>query len=185
MLDCGEGTMFQLVRLFGPDQASVVISALDFVWLSHAHADHHLGLLDIARAYHQGTGHPLKVFCPRKLHVAFRRGDAGSDAAPQPWLTLVSAWEGVPMHVTSCSDLAADTVLEDSGESCTATAIRTHVPRCELVGVVAARVDHRFTWSVCPYQAAAVFVMPLQLLRRMGDQVHDAGSHHSGVQVHA
>jgi ribonuclease BN (tRNA processing enzyme) len=147
LLDCGEGTMFQLVRLVGPAQASAIISALDFVWLSHAHADHHLGLLDIAREFFRTTSNPLKVFAPTKLHVMHRRvcepcleeGNAG----PSPWLPLVSLWEGVPMQLSLCSDLAAGCSDEASVGSKAASSIRKHVPSCELLGVTAARVDHR------------------------------------------
>jgi ribonuclease BN (tRNA processing enzyme) len=146
LLDCGEGTMFQLVRLVGPAQASAIIAALDFVWLSHAHADHHLGLLQVAREFFHITGQALKVFAPVKLHTVIHRAcDAGVEeaGAAAPWLSLLSAWEGVPMQVTSCSDLAAKHIGDAAGGSVSATAIRQHVPNCELLGVTAARVAHR------------------------------------------
>ncbi len=146
LLDCGEGTTFQLVRLVGPAQASAIIAALDFVWLSHAHADHHLGLLEVAREFFHNTGHSLKVFAPTKLHTVIRRTcDPGVEEAEAAvsWLSLLSAWEGVPMQVTSCSDLAAKSTGDASGGSVSATAIRQHVPNCELLGVTAARVAHR------------------------------------------
>ncbi len=147
LLDCGEGTAFQLVRLVGPVQAPAIISALDFVWLSHAHADHHLGLLEIARDFFRITGHALKVFAPKKLHILFPRksgpGLDEADVSAAPWLSLVSAWEGVPMEVTSCSELASCLSEGASAASDSAAALRKHVPSCELLGVTAARVAHR------------------------------------------
>jgi ribonuclease BN (tRNA processing enzyme) len=147
LFDCGEGTMFQLVRLVGPAEASAIIAALDFVWLSHAHADHHLGFLEVAREFFRMTATPLKVFAPTKLHILHRRqGDAGleeGDACPMPWLPLLSMWEGVPMQVSLCSDLAVRSSEEASGASAAASSIRQHAPSCELLGVTAARVDHR------------------------------------------
>jgi ribonuclease Z len=53
MLDCGEGTWFQLMRLIPPayDSAMDISLAwskiLSVIWISHLHADHHLGLMSI------------------------------------------------------------------------------------------------------------------------------------------
>lgn len=57
LLDGGEGTYHQLVRLFGPPgsrhsagrgakpaDAGMAVDKLALVWISHLHADHHLGL---------------------------------------------------------------------------------------------------------------------------------------------
>ena len=171
LLDCGEGTFFQLVRLVGPVQASAIISALDFVWLSHAHADHHLGLLEIARDFFRITGHALKVFAPRKLHMLVpRKSDPGVEEAEVhavPWLTLVSAWEGVPIEVTNASSLSE----EASGASDSASVLRKHVPSCELLGVTAARVAHRFQNTLVNECCSKLFFCKLrlfQLLRRLG-----------------
>lgn len=46
LFDCGEGTLASLHRRFGVS-ASRVVSSLELVWISHMHADHHLGLLRI------------------------------------------------------------------------------------------------------------------------------------------
>jgi len=47
LLDCGEGTSSQLVRLFGKEKANRVLLGLKGVYISHMHADHHLGLVNI------------------------------------------------------------------------------------------------------------------------------------------
>jgi hypothetical protein len=44
LIDCGEGTAGQLVRLLGPAGAAAVLRRLRCVWVSHKHADHMLGL---------------------------------------------------------------------------------------------------------------------------------------------
>ena len=46
LLDCGEGTVGTLQRLFG-SEAQAVIDSLDCIWISHLHADHHCGLLPL------------------------------------------------------------------------------------------------------------------------------------------
>eukprot|EP00210_Caulerpa_lentillifera_P001052 g1015.t1 len=44
LLDCGEGSYGQLIRRFGKDQAEQAIKKLKCIWISHIHADHHIGL---------------------------------------------------------------------------------------------------------------------------------------------
>ena len=47
ILDCGEGTISQLVRMRGRVGAERVLMGLKGVYISHMHADHHLGLINI------------------------------------------------------------------------------------------------------------------------------------------
>ena len=46
LLDAGEGTVGAMRRQFGAETASVILR-LELVWISHMHADHHLGLLQV------------------------------------------------------------------------------------------------------------------------------------------
>ena len=47
LLDAGEGTYGQLLRRFGREQSQAIIDNLECIWISHMHADHHLGMLHI------------------------------------------------------------------------------------------------------------------------------------------
>lgn len=47
LLDCGEGTWGQLVRLFGRDDAQRAVANIRVIFISHMHADHHLGLMSL------------------------------------------------------------------------------------------------------------------------------------------
>eukprot|EP00943_MAST-04B_sp_MAST-4B-sp1_P006314 g6314.t1 len=47
LIDVGEGTYGQLVRLYGDEKSRMLINSLGVVWVSHHHIDHHLGLLRI------------------------------------------------------------------------------------------------------------------------------------------
>lgn len=47
LLDCGEGTYGQLVRHFGVTGAEKVLSDLKAIYVSHLHADHHIGLIGV------------------------------------------------------------------------------------------------------------------------------------------
>ena len=47
MFDCGEGTLLQLYRLHGISHTNHILKNLKAVYISHLHADHHLGLVNI------------------------------------------------------------------------------------------------------------------------------------------
>lgn len=47
LLDCGEGTWGQMVRLLGVRDAQRAVGNLRVIFISHMHADHHLGLMTV------------------------------------------------------------------------------------------------------------------------------------------
>lgn len=47
LLDCGEGTFGQMVRLYGFQGARDRVSKLKLIWISHRHADHMSGLAEL------------------------------------------------------------------------------------------------------------------------------------------
>jgi ribonuclease Z len=57
LLDCGENTLGQLSRVFSPEELRDIIKNLRVIWISHLHADHHLGTAGVIRAwYHLAHG---------------------------------------------------------------------------------------------------------------------------------
>jgi len=50
LMDCGEGTVAQLYRNLGAEGANKALIGLKAVFLSHQHADHHLGLISVIQA---------------------------------------------------------------------------------------------------------------------------------------
>lgn len=86
LMDCGEGTYGQIVRFFGHERAAQVLSNLVGVYISHLHADHHIGLIGLL----QGRQHsiertksdagPLMLIAPHQInfwlktyHYSFER----------------------------------------------------------------------------------------------------------------
>lgn len=53
LLDCGEATLGQLKRIFDPDQLRHVLRNLRMIWISHLHADHHLGTVSMIKAWYR------------------------------------------------------------------------------------------------------------------------------------
>ncbi|XP_063380691.1 ribonuclease Z, mitochondrial [Cydia fagiglandana] len=50
LLDCGEGTFGQLVRFYGPRRVDELLRTLKSIYISHLHADHHIGLIGVLQA---------------------------------------------------------------------------------------------------------------------------------------
>lgn len=72
MVDCGEGSLGQLRRRFGA-ACDDVLARLQAVWISHIHADHHVGLPRLLNARKRLLGDscpPLLVIGPRPLRRA-------------------------------------------------------------------------------------------------------------------
>eukprot|EP00181_Compsopogon_caeruleus_P005835 CAMPEP_0184683898 /NCGR_PEP_ID=MMETSP0312-20130426/13070_1 /TAXON_ID=31354 /ORGANISM="Compsopogon coeruleus, Strain SAG 36.94" /LENGTH=724 /DNA_ID=CAMNT_0027136607 /DNA_START=322 /DNA_END=2497 /DNA_ORIENTATION=+ len=68
LLDAGEGTYGQLVRRYGVGKADQLVSNLKAIWISHMHADHHLGTVGIlSRRRRLEDGRPILVVGPAQL----------------------------------------------------------------------------------------------------------------------
>ncbi|KAL8999876.1 MAG: hypothetical protein Q9169_001417 [Polycauliona sp. 2 TL-2023] len=55
LFDCGEGTLGQLRRLYSPIELEGVLRDLKAIWISHMHADHHLGTTSVIKAWHEAN----------------------------------------------------------------------------------------------------------------------------------
>jgi ribonuclease Z len=72
LLDCGENTLGQLKRVYG-DELPEVLRDLKAIWISHLHADHHLGTAAVIKAWAAETAqHDLTR--NNKLHVVSHGG---------------------------------------------------------------------------------------------------------------
>lgn len=68
LLDCGESTINQIFLAFGPEKAEEILAQLKFIYISHIHADHHLGVAGILwRRKALGITDELTVFAPSFL----------------------------------------------------------------------------------------------------------------------
>ncbi|TVY85552.1 Ribonuclease Z [Lachnellula suecica] len=72
LLDCGENTLGQLKRVYG-DELPEVLCDLRAIWISHLHADHHLGTASVIKAWAEETAR-LEDTKSNKLHVISHEG---------------------------------------------------------------------------------------------------------------
>ncbi|WVQ93116.1 hypothetical protein IAU59_000180 [Kwoniella sp. CBS 9459] len=68
LLDAGEGTLGQMRRRFGQDGLRSLFEDLRMVFISHMHADHHLGLTAVLEErFKHGVTSPLFVIAPSNI----------------------------------------------------------------------------------------------------------------------
>ncbi|KAF6761776.1 tRNA processing endoribonuclease [Ephemerocybe angulata] len=75
LLDAGEGTYFQLARQFGEDGVDDVLRNMKCLFVSHAHADHLMGVAMLLRKRQQldpPPQHPLYFVSNSNIHIAMR-----------------------------------------------------------------------------------------------------------------
>lgn len=53
LFDCGENTLGQLRRIFSSAELSDILRDLKIIWISHLHADHHLGITSVIKAWYE------------------------------------------------------------------------------------------------------------------------------------
>ena len=53
LLDCGENTLGQLKRIFTETELAEIFHDLKLIWISHLHADHHLGISSVIKAWYR------------------------------------------------------------------------------------------------------------------------------------
>lgn len=71
LLDCSEGTLCQMTRLYGLSKIYQVLSRIKAIYISHIHADHHLGVIGIMQARAKVTKDPIYLLIPNNLRLWF------------------------------------------------------------------------------------------------------------------
>ncbi|KAL2110982.1 hypothetical protein VUR80DRAFT_487 [Thermomyces stellatus] len=67
LLDCGENTLGQMRRAYGYEETDKILSELRLIFISHMHADHHLGTASVIDAWQRataGTSSTLAICSP-------------------------------------------------------------------------------------------------------------------------
>ncbi|KAJ8922916.1 hypothetical protein NQ315_001458 [Exocentrus adspersus] len=73
LLDCGEGTYGQIIRFFGQEEADQVLANTNAIYVSHLHADHHIGLIGVLQGRRKALDklkmekNALYLFAPKQI----------------------------------------------------------------------------------------------------------------------
>ena len=145
LFDSGENTLGSMRRLFGYQKTDEVLRDLRAIWISHLHADHHLGTASVVRAWRDATAADPAT-CDARLAVA-------SHVNMLDWLREYADVEDYgysrvrPVELTAPEgrvDVACAPVVFDAAEA----------REFGLASIAAARVDH------CHGALACVFDWP-------------------------
>ncbi|MCJ1436647.1 hypothetical protein MMC27_006028 [Xylographa pallens] len=106
LFDAGENTLGQLSRIYTHEELLEVIRDLRMIWISHLHADHHLGITSIIKAWYKavyGDNYVENVSTkvslteqlidPAKVMLEQRRLFIASDQAMNHWLAEYASVE--------------------------------------------------------------------------------------------
>ncbi|KAK3065466.1 hypothetical protein LTS18_006177 [Coniosporium uncinatum] len=88
LFDAGENTLGQLQRVYKPDELVEVLRDLRMIWISHLHADHHLGTVSVIKAWYEIV-HNAK---PSSTPISFEpsRANGQTDAMIPRRLAVIS-----------------------------------------------------------------------------------------------
>lgn len=67
IMDCGEQSYGQMLRFFGTEKIEDELLKIKCIFVSHIHADHHLGLIRILKARHEVTHEPVLLIGPQAI----------------------------------------------------------------------------------------------------------------------
>jgi ribonuclease Z len=88
LLDAGENTMGQLRRVYPANELDEIMKELRVIWISHMHADHHLGTVSVIREWYETVhgSQPAPIINPGN-DVSF---DAAAIFSKQDCLSVIS-----------------------------------------------------------------------------------------------
>lgn len=132
LLDCGENTLGQLARVYTPEELLEVLRDLKMIWISHLHADHHLGTTSVIKAWYHAVYGPdynakdepaisltEQLLNPAKIIRNQKRLFVASDNSMLQWLGEYASVEDygydkiVPLNVVAAKQGKPDTTRLD------------------------------------------------------------------------
>ncbi|KAF2194889.1 hypothetical protein K469DRAFT_744655 [Zopfia rhizophila CBS 207.26] len=118
LFDCGENTLGQLQRVFNPEELAEVLRNLRMIWISHLHADHHLGTTSVIKAWYAIVHNSVPANSPPNIPslatcVSVYGLSIISDEGMLKWLSEYSSVEDfgysriVPLEISNAFSLGS------------------------------------------------------------------------------
>lgn len=109
VLDCGEGTYCQMIRFFGEEKCRHILSKLAGIYVSHMHADHHIGLIGLLLArqtalqQNNRSADPLLLIAPQQMNNWLQSYDFRYEAISSLFTMIPSEKLSVVDYDSNCS----------------------------------------------------------------------------------
>jgi len=114
LIDCGEGTQQQMLKF------DVKASRIDYIFISHLHGDHYLGLVGLLSSLHlNGRKKALKIFGPEHLKTIIDIQLKYSETDLQYPIDFIITNQLVPEIILDNPDVAVETIPLVHGIACT------------------------------------------------------------------
>ncbi|EAT37691.1 AAEL010336-PA [Aedes aegypti] len=94
LLDCGEGAAGQIIRLYGHEQAKNVFRTIKAIYISHLHADHHLGLFGLLQTKRKLLGsdnEKILLIAPEQISYWLRLYDCRFEPVHKDYVLIKNA----------------------------------------------------------------------------------------------
>lgn len=138
LLDCGEGTMGQILRAHGENYANIVCS-IKLAFISHLHADHHAGFMGFLRERRQlGCTNRITIVAPQRYAI---------------WLEEYSGCEEVGEYDFIASETLTESPFKMEDEDTFLCVPVEHCPRSFASVLTVAGKKYVFSGDTRPCQA--------------------------------
>jgi len=114
LIDCGEGTQQQMLRF------DIKSSRIDYIFISHLHGDHYLGLVGLLSSLHlNGRKKPITLFGPAHLKEIIDLQFKYSETSLHFELIFQAIDPSAPAIILDNQDITVETIVLDHRIACT------------------------------------------------------------------
>ncbi len=114
LVDCGEGTQQQMLRF------DIKASRIDYIFISHLHGDHYLGLVGLLSSLHlNGRKKPLTIYGPERLKDIIDLQLSYSETVLQYPVTFHFTNAETAEKILDNADVTVETIPMDHRIACT------------------------------------------------------------------
>ena len=111
-MDCGEGTVASIKRRFSPSQFSEFFKKLRTIYISHLHADHHLGIIGVLKQYivlqeslPSSQRQPIFIIAPWRLFNSLFEYNQVEDIGLEDYVIPFASYNLIPRYLVPAHTL--------------------------------------------------------------------------------